>query len=293
MSGSKTTVDGGETRRIEVFRPGTFRALNGHVVTYTPEDVAALAASYDPSAAPAPVVVGHPKTDSPAFGWVKRLHFDAAAERLFADIGDIAPEFERAVREGRYKKISISIFPPQAAANPRPGKPYLKHVGFLGGAAPAVPGLKPVTLAGDDDAVTIELADPDVGLVADALRKLREWIIDKFGSTEAEKALPGHFIDWIDNSQRQAQAVFLDAAAPDDADTQDVWGNDVILAYVPATARTPMEPSYAYTYQLKGTPAVEKGYYDDDRRSWELPVISEQAPVITGADAGFLIKTAA
>ncbi|HHN73372.1 MAG TPA: hypothetical protein ENK13_04720 [Thermopetrobacter sp.] len=32
---------GGGTRRIEVFRPGTFTALNGQAVTYTPRDVAA------------------------------------------------------------------------------------------------------------------------------------------------------------------------------------------------------------------------------------------------------------
>ena len=197
---------GGKTRRIEVFRPGTFRALNGQVVTYTPDDVAALAESYDPEAAPAPVVVGHPKTDSPAYGWVKRLHWDAEKERLYADIGDIAPEFERAVREGRYKKISISLFPPAAPANPRPGKPYLKHVGFLGGAAPAVPGLKPVSLGSPEDAVTIELSDPDISLAASVFRRLREWIIDKFGAEEAEKAVPGHYIDWMEESQRRAEA---------------------------------------------------------------------------------------
>ena len=204
-------ADGGKearsgTRRIEVFRPGTFTALNGQVVSYTAEDVAALAESYDPEAAPAPVVVGHPKTDSPAYGWVRRLHWDPQAERLYADIGDIAPEFERAVREGRYKKISISLFPPAAPANPRPGKPYLKHVGFLGGAAPAVPGLKPVSLGSPEDAVTIELSDPDISLAASVFRRLREWIIDKFGQEEAEKAVPGHYIDWMEESQRRAEA---------------------------------------------------------------------------------------
>ena len=211
MAEKQKNGDGGKggrggTRRIEVFRPGTFRALNGQTVTYTAEDVAALAESYDPETAPAPVVVGHPKTDSPAYGWVRSLHWDAEKERLYADIGDIAPEFEQAVREGRYKKISISLFPPAAPANPRPGKPYLKHVGFLGGAAPAVPGLKPVSLGSPEDAVTIELSDPDISLAASVFRRLREWIIDKFGQEEAEKAVPGHYIDWMEESQRRAEA---------------------------------------------------------------------------------------
>jgi len=195
-----------DTRRIEVFRPGTFRALGGQTVSYTADDLKALAESYDPETAPAPVVVGHPKTDSPAYGWVRGLEWDPRAERLYADIGDIEPAFEQAVKAGRYRKISISLFPPASPANPRPGKPYLKHVGFLGGAAPAVPGLKPVALGTDDDAITIELADPDVSLAADALRRLRDWIIAKFGLEDADQALPGHYIDWLEESQRRAEA---------------------------------------------------------------------------------------
>lgn len=202
MSGKKKQQ---RTRRIEVFRPGTFRALNGRTVTYSAGDVAALAESYDPETAPAPVVVGHPKTDSPAYGWVKGLRWDPRAERLYAEVGDIAPEFADAVRSGRYRRISISLFPPDAPANPKPGKLYLKHVGFLGGAAPAVPGLKPVPLADDDGALTIELADPDLGLAASALQRLRDWIIDRFGLEDADKALPDHLIDWMEESQRRAE----------------------------------------------------------------------------------------
>ncbi len=90
-----------------------------------------------------------------------------------------------------------------------------------------------------------------------------------------------------------ADGVFLDAAAADDAPAQDIWGKDVILAYVPPKGRTVMEPSFAYTYQLRGTPMVEKGGWNVDRRSWENPVVSEHAPVIVGADAGFLIQNVA
>ena len=90
-----------------------------------------------------------------------------------------------------------------------------------------------------------------------------------------------------------AHGVYLDAAAPENAPASDIWGNDAILAYVPAGARTMLEPSFAYTYQRRGTPAVEKGAYNHDRRAWEYPVISEQAAQIVGPDAGFLIQNAA
>ena len=51
--------------------------------------------------------------------------------------------------------MSISLFLPKSSANPKPGKLYLKHVGFLGAAAPAVPGLKPVKfMGGGGDSMT-------------------------------------------------------------------------------------------------------------------------------------------
>jgi len=87
--------------------------------------------------------------------------------------------------------------------------------------------------------------------------------------------------------------VYLPATAPDDAEAQDIWGNDAILTYVPLAGRTMLEPSFAYTYQLRGTPAVQKGWYDPDRMGWLYPVISEHAPVIVGPDAGFLIQNVA
>lgn len=89
------------------------------------------------------------------------------------------------------------------------------------------------------------------------------------------------------------EGIYLPETATDDTPATDIWGTDVILAYVPPAGRTYMEPSFAYTYQLRGTPAVEKGWYDRDRKSWLYPVISEHQPLVVGADAGFLLQTVA
>ena len=58
---------------IRIFRAGTFTSVEGTVVSFTAEDLAAIASSYDPAVDPAPLVIGHPKMDDPAFGWAGAL----------------------------------------------------------------------------------------------------------------------------------------------------------------------------------------------------------------------------
>ena len=153
--------DKNKTKRIEVFRPGSFLAMGGTPFSATAEDLADLAERYDPDQFPVPVVIGHPKTDDPAYGWVTSFSYDNDAERLFADIGELEPQFSEAVEDGRYKRISMSFYRPGATSNPVGDVLYPKHIGFLGATAPAVPGLKPVAFAGDDaDVVAVEFADP-------------------------------------------------------------------------------------------------------------------------------------
>jgi len=190
-----------QTARIEVFRPGTFTPMEGTALTYSAADLKAVADAYDPETAPAPIVVGHPSTDAPAFGWVKGFDFDAIAGRLFATVGDIDPAFSDAVKAGRYKKVSLSFFRPDHSANPVPGTWYPKHVGFLGGAAPAVPGLRNVqfSITADEAATfTGDFAGRPGEETASILRQLREFLIEKFGIDDADKALPSYRIEWLD-----------------------------------------------------------------------------------------------
>lgn len=193
------------SRPIEVFRPGRFVALNGTACEFTAEDLRAIAAAYDGQAAPAPGVVGHPKTDDPAWCWAESFEFDEASQRLVARMRDIQPAFADAVSSGAYKKISLSLFTPDAPNNPKPGAWYPKHVGFLGGAAPAVSGLAPVSFAQADDALTFEFADARaLRDVAGLFQALREWMIEQFGSEPADKTLPRWTIDWIDGAADRA-----------------------------------------------------------------------------------------
>lgn len=199
------------TARIEVFRPGTFRPMQGEPITYSAADLKAVADAYDPATAPAPIVVGHPDTDAPAFGWVKSFEYDTQAERLYANLHEIEPAFAELVKAGRYKKVSMSFFGPDQGHNPVPGSWYPKHVGFLGAAAPAVSGLKNASFAGPSGA-TFTASFGVAQRSASIFRRLRDWIIDRDGLEAADKLLPSWEIDWLDEAD-EPQAHF---AAADD-----------------------------------------------------------------------------
>ncbi|MGN7870980.1 hypothetical protein [Paracoccus sp. 22332] len=97
------------TARIEVFRPGTFTPMEGGSITYSAADLRAIADAYDPATAPAPIVVGHPDTNAPAFGWVESFDYDATADRLYANLHQIEPAFAELVKAGRFKRCRCSI----------------------------------------------------------------------------------------------------------------------------------------------------------------------------------------
>lgn len=70
----------------------------------------------------------------------------------------------------------------------------------------------------------------------------------------------------------------------------DIWGNDAVLAYVAIGSLTNAQPSYGYTYTLRGTPNVLNGYFDNSCDSWMYPVNVEATPVMAWEGAGFLFK---
>lgn len=77
----------------------------------------------------------------------------------------------------------------------------------------------------------------------------------------------------------------------------DVWGPDVVLAYVAPSgggdaSANAEEPSFAYTYHIEGMPMVEQPYWDPNTKSWVYPVTFDYTPVLSGMQAGFLIQGA-
>ncbi|MBE0572983.1 MAG: hypothetical protein IH618_15680 [Ignavibacteriaceae bacterium] len=120
---------------FEIFKTGTHTSDKGISKEYTLDELNFIANSYKPEEDEAPIVIGHPEDNDPAFGWVSSLSVTDDG-KLIADAPEdkLHPDFLNALKEGRYKKRSISLTPE--------GK--LRHIGFLGAAKPAVKGLSDI-----------------------------------------------------------------------------------------------------------------------------------------------------
>ncbi len=194
MRGVSTTT----SKHLQIFTPGRRIAASGVEYSFSEADLQATARAYDPAKHEAPLVVGHPKHDAPAYGWVRSLAFAGGLE---AEPHQVDPAFAEMVDAGRFKKISASFYAPDAPQNPVPGVYYLRHIGFLGAQPPAVKGLRSPSFAEDEKGV-IEFGDWAGVQNAGLWRAFRDWCIGKFGLDEANKAVPDYLVQTLEDSAR-------------------------------------------------------------------------------------------
>lgn len=213
---TKPAPPAAEAPWIEIFRAGTHTDASGRKMTFTEAHLDEVVASYDPAAHEAPVVVGHPKTDEPALGWIAELKREG--ESLYARERDVAPEFDEARDAGQYRKRSASFYLADSPSNPTPGKMHLRHVGWLGAMPPAIKrmadklkrGIKaPAAFNEDDGDGVIEFNDMAVdfgqgdaprwiaGPIASALNGIRDFLVESVGVDKADRILPRYQIDSI------------------------------------------------------------------------------------------------
>lgn len=130
------------TKRIHVFKAGDQTSAQGVQRTFSPEDLQQVVDTYDSSIHEAPLVIGHQgDNDSlPSFGWIQG--FQRQGSNLYADVSftDAAKEL---VKNGHYRKVSISFYSPDSQINPHKGKWSARHLALLGASPPAVKGLEP------------------------------------------------------------------------------------------------------------------------------------------------------
>ena len=185
---------------LHIFKPGKHVAMSGASLNFSESDLAATVRAYDPALHEAPLVIGHPKHDAPAAGWVKSL--TNSAQGLIAEPHQVAPEFAEQVASGAYKKISASFYHPDSPSNPVPGVYYLRHVGFLGAQPPAVKGLRPIELAEGEEGV-VEFADFGHETSAGLFRRLRDWLIGERGLEVADQVIPSWQIESLSEVARR------------------------------------------------------------------------------------------
>ena len=190
---------------LEIFKAGTHTAVDGTTLTFSAADVAEIADSYNAALSEAPIVVGHPELNAPAYGWAKSLRAENGV--LYAEPQQVDAEFAEMVNKGRFKKISASIYLPGSAGNPAPGKHYLRHIGFLGAKAPAVKGLKSASFADSDGAVEFSSPMRELGYsLVDVLQRMRDYFIDALGLEKADQIVPQWTIRGVDEVTRRADA---------------------------------------------------------------------------------------
>ncbi|MGI6394509.1 MAG: hypothetical protein ACOX2F_07260 [bacterium] len=180
---------------IPFFKAGTHTDSKGREFSYSETDLDSIAQNYDEKKHTAPVVIGHPKSNLPAYGWVKNLK--RIGNVLYAELSDYRDEFKEIVQSGLYKKVSASFYEDGS----------LRHIGFLGAQPPAIKGLPQIEFSDSDNFV--EFTETEINgwalsekfvTLKGILRRLREWIIEKEGVDTADRISGNYDIDRLDES---------------------------------------------------------------------------------------------
>lgn len=201
---------------IEVFRAGTRTSDDGTVYTITPSDLAASAAAYSAAVHEAPLTVGHPKDNLPAYGWVSGLQLDG--DVLKTCHRAVEPAFAEMVAAERFKKRSASFYHPRDPANPKPGVWYLRHVAWLGAQPPAVKGLKDVQFSAGDAGGVVSFSEPITATThqlepTDMSKELEEQLAKAKKETEAAQAAAAAAHAAADEANKKAAAAQAQAAS--------------------------------------------------------------------------------
>lgn len=159
QANTSTTAKPALPAGIEIFRPGRHVDDMGVTHNFSEADVAGMAASYNPALREAPLTVGHPKDNLPAYGWVKSVGRNDAGV-LTITPHNVEPQFAEMVANRLFPKRSASFYPPLAPNNPTPGHWYLRHVAFLGAQPPAIAGLKDIQFSEDDAGGAVSFSEP-------------------------------------------------------------------------------------------------------------------------------------
>ncbi len=204
---------------VEIFRGGKQTDSNGNI-----HDGDAMidkaVASFNAEKHQPPLVVGHPKDNEPAFGWIKRLRSEVVdgVKTLSARFEEVVPEFEELVAAGRYKKRSASFYPD--------GR--LRHVGFLGAVPPAVKGLADLKFQdAEADTLTFDFHEDSykTGVLARIMGHLREFLIEKEGVDTADRVVPSWDVDTL-----KEEAVRDDSVEPalytEPESREDIMGDE-------------------------------------------------------------------
>lgn len=165
--------------KIEVFKTGEHISANGIAKNWTEEDLQSIVNAYNEQQDHnAPVVIGHPTTNSPAYGWVKALEYKDGV--IYAELDKVDTQFAELVNEGKYQKVSIALYE----------NGLLRHVGFLGAVPPAIKGLKPFKFNSEQKYIEINYQEnnkKDNDMTTQEQSSLLNWVSKTFNEEVASQ----------------------------------------------------------------------------------------------------------
>lgn len=155
-----------EGQWTEVFRTGDYNEKG----RFSSADLDQMVANFDPSYHEPPVIVGKPKHDAPAYAWVAGLK--RSGNTLLGKLKDVDPQFGEMVRNGRFKKRTVSLYSTAKGW-------AVRHLGFLGAPPPEVKGLSNTTFKEDDESALVvnsTEADTRTSAAISALKSRGRWM---------------------------------------------------------------------------------------------------------------------
>jgi hypothetical protein len=221
------------TKRVHVFKSGDQTSAQGVQRKFTPKELQEVVETYDPSVHEAPLVLGHQgDNDSlPSYGWIK--NFEREGENLYANVAfsDVAKDL---VKDGHYRKVSISFYSPDSQINPHKGQWSARHLALLGASPPAVKGLEPFNFAEIkgvyDYAVDLSAADifdDELGPTLIVEKSPLEMLREKLDEVRQDVSSAVEELQSSSNTQKQtsvsdpeAPSQGTEIASPDNPSTQ-------------------------------------------------------------------------
>lgn len=215
----------------DVFYVGKHTDSAGNTAQWTEKHLDEVVANFQANTVP--LVVGHPKTNSPSWGWVSAVR-KTDDLRLEIKAESVNPDFA--------KSVAAKTFPNRSVRFERTSDGVkMVHIGYLGGAAPALDGL-PWQFAGNEDETTTVEFSLNVYTqrsFLDMFSRLRDWMIDSMSLEKANEILP----DWMISHAREELGQLIDESDP-------------------YFSKTPKEPDVSTFTQEQLDAAVQKAVSD-------------------------------
>jgi len=181
---------------FEIFKTGTHTSSNGINKDFTESDLDQIVNSYNPEEHEAPLTIGHPKDNSPAHGWIKKIFREG--EKLFAEVDNLTDKLKDALQNKLFKKRSIALYPDFK----------LRHVGFV--PIPSVKGLADIPdaelFALSDDENNLQTFENEFDVISNP-----DLYGEKSNSSDNQAQTTDHQSPTTDNNVVQVDLAFIES----------------------------------------------------------------------------------